>query len=114
MGELWSLHTYPVTDSVGRAAAAVTGSNTALWIHGDHRVNAVAINIKDLVDAATNVGGRQEEKRREEMRRATCINNTNANSPATQQPNVLYLLGFHFVTVVPERGRKSEGDKRSS
>lgn len=86
-----------------------SSSNTALWIHGDHRVNAVAINIKDLVDAATNVGGRQEE-----MRRATCINNTNANSPATQQPNVLYLLGFHFVTVVPERGRKSEGDKRSS
>lgn len=43
-----------------------SSSNTALWIHGDHRVNAVAINIKDLVDAATNVGGGQEEKRREE------------------------------------------------
>lgn len=57
---------------------------------------------------------RGRETRREEKRRATCINNTNANSPATQQPNVLYLLGFHFVTVVPERGRKSEGDKRSS
>lgn len=50
-------------------------SNTALWIHGDHRVNAVAINIKGLVDATTNVGGK--------MRRATSINNTNANGPAT-------------------------------
>lgn len=54
-------------------------SATALWIHRDHRVvvvNAVAINIKDLVDAS--VGSREHEGPQEQKWR-TCINNANAN-----------------------------------
>lgn len=53
------LHYIILTTTIATApsqwlSSGMAPTATALWIHGDHRVNAVTINIKGLVDAGSD------------------------------------------------------------